>query len=198
MDPAPNQANVYRLLFRMAARAAEFESHDFQSRLVTSIANRYGASACSIYRCGKRRSTAWAQTAADVMGLSQDEKAYLHNLDGRLVQLAMAQRALVSALDLDVDGDVAQFLAEQLPGTDIFAFPLLVEAGPRGAVVMYLPPGSNALSEADLQAMMAIGEMLEVAEEQRQRLHVGQERVRQAQRQTHRKRRSPKRAKAAS
>ena len=68
MDPAPNQANVYRLLFRMAARAAEFDTNDFQSRLVTSIANRYGASACSIYRCGKRRSTAWAQTAADVMG----------------------------------------------------------------------------------------------------------------------------------
>lgn len=175
-----HQANVYRFLFRMTARAVDFNRDEFLNRLVTGLANRYGASACSIYRYGRKRQTAWAPTSEDIAGLERSDKAYLHNLDGRLVQHAMAKRALVSGLDLDVDGDVAEFLANQLPGTDIFAFPLLVDDGPRGAVVMYLPPGATSLNEADMQALMAIGEVLEVAEEQQERMRHGQERVRRA------------------
>ena len=184
MDFSSQQARVYRFLFRMAARAAEFEMDDFLTRLVTGLANRYGASACSLYRYGRKRCTAWAPTSEDIEGLPREDKAYLHNLDGRLVQHAIHNRGLVSGMDLDVDGDVATFLADVLPGTDIFAFPLLVDEGPRGAIVMYIPMDGTSLSETDLNGLMAIGEVLEVAEEQQVKLKQGQERIRQAKGQT--------------
>jgi hypothetical protein len=97
--------------------------------------------------------------------LSMEDRAYLHNFDGRLVQEAMSQRGLVSGLDLDVDGDLHDFMDEHLPDVDIFAFPLMVREGPRGAIVIYLSNDSTSLADADIQALMGIGEVLQVAEE---------------------------------
>lgn len=165
MRAPDNHVSVLRFLFRLAARVQEMSSDDFLKRLVVGIANRYGASSCSIYRYGKKRTTAWAPVAPDIQRLAQEDRAYLHNLDGRLVQEAMKRKGRVSGLDLDVDGDLSDFLNAHFPDMDIFAFPLLERDGVRGAIVIYLSAESSPLMDVDLQAFMAIGEVLEVAEE---------------------------------
>ena len=165
MRSAREQVSIFRFLFRLAARAKDMSSEDFLKRLVVGIANRYGAASCSIYRYGRMRTTAWAPAGPELQALPQADRAYLHNLDGRLVQEAMSQRGLVSGLDLDVDGDLHDFMDEHLPDMDIFAFPLMVREGPRGAIVIYLSKDAESLSDADIQALMGIGEVLQVAEE---------------------------------
>lgn len=140
-------------------------SEEFLKRLVVGIANRYGAASCSIYRYGRMRTTAWAPVGPELQALAREDRAYLHNLDGRLVQEAMAQSGLVSGLDLDVDGDLHDFMDLHLPDMDIFAFPLMVREGPRGAIVIYLSKDATSLADADIQALMGIGEVLQVAEE---------------------------------
>lgn len=159
------QVSIFRFLFRLAARAKEMSSEEFLNRLVVGIANRYGATSCSIYRYGRMRTTAWAPVGRELQDLSREDRAYLHNLDGRLVQEAMSKQDLVSGLDLDVDGDLHDFLDEHLPDMDIFAFPLMVREGPRGAMVIYLSKDATALTDADIQAFMGMGEVLQVAEE---------------------------------
>ena len=159
------QVSVLRFLFRLAARVQEMTTEEFLRRLVVGLANRYGASGCSIYRCGRKRTAAWAPVAPDLQELSQEDRAFLHNLDGRLVQEAMSRGEQVSGLDLDVDGDLTDFLNAHFPEMDIFAFPLVVDEGPRGAIVIYLPENSTPLTDVDIQAFMAIGEVIQVAEE---------------------------------
>ncbi len=157
--------SIFRFLFRLAARSKDMPSEEFLKRLVVGIANRYGAASCSIYRYGRMRTTAWAPVGPELQALTPEDRAYLHNLDGRLVQEAMAKSCLVSGLDLDVDGDIHDFLDVHLPDMDIFAFPLMVREGPRGAIVIYLPNEASSLTDADIQALMGIGEVLQVAEE---------------------------------
>ena len=165
MRSTQEQVSIFRFLFRLAARAKEMSSEEFLKRLVVGIANRYEAAACSIYRYGRMRTTAWAPVGPELAELPKEDRAYLHNLDGRLVQEAMSQRGLVSGLDLDVDGDLHDFMDQHLPDMDIFAFPLMVREGPRGAIVIYLSKDGKALTDADIQALMGIGEVLQVAEE---------------------------------
>lgn len=132
---------------------------------MTGLANRYGAAGCSLYRRGRSRATCWAPPGPPLSDLSLEDTAYLHDLDRRLVQEAMEKKYLVSALDLDEDGDVTRFLENQLGGGYVFAFPLLSSDGPRGALVMTLPEDAEALNDGDIQALMALGEILQVAEE---------------------------------
>ena len=165
MRSAREQVSIFRFLFRLAARAKDMSSEEFLKRLVVGIANRYGAASCSIYRYGRMRTTAWAPRVPSSRPSRSEDRAYLHNLDGRLVQEAMSQRGLVSGLDLDVDGDLHDFMDQHLPDMDIFAFPLMVREGPRGAIVIYLSKDATSLTDADIQALMGIGEVLQVAEE---------------------------------
>ena len=156
---------MFRFLFRLAADAHRIPADRLLQRLVTGLANRYGAAGCSLYRYGRLRATCWAPPGPPLTDLPREDRAYLHNLDGRLVQAAMRNRYFVSALDLDQDGDITQFLETQLSGTYAFAFQLLTDEGPRGALVMYLPAESDALNDGDIQALMALGEVLQVTEE---------------------------------
>ncbi len=162
-----NKESVFRFLFRLSAEARRLPTRVVLQRLVNGLANRYGAAGCAIYRYGRLRGTCWADPSPELTSLSPEDRANLHNLDGRLVQEAMTRGKIVSALDLDVDGDITDFLDGELEGMDIFAFPLMVGAQPRGALIMYLTTESESLGETDMQAMLALGEVLEVAQERR-------------------------------
>ena len=50
MQGIASQAQIFRFLFRLSARAKDMSTEEFLRRLVVGIANRYGATACSIYR----------------------------------------------------------------------------------------------------------------------------------------------------
>ena len=157
---------IIRFLCRLAVDARRTPRDQLLKRMVIGLANHFGASACSIYRYGRLRAAAWAPPGEEITRLEPEDRANLHNLDGRLVQEVLAKQTLVSALDLDLDGDIIDFMKESLGEMDIFAFPLMIEDGPRGALVMYLPEGSRPLNDADVQALMALGEVMEVAEEE--------------------------------
>lgn len=157
-------AHIFRFLFRMATLGHRLGVDVFLERLVVGIANRYGAASCSLCRFGTKRKTVWASAGPPLLGLSGTERVYLHTLNGRLVQHAADTGAVVSALDLDVDGDVNDFLDDLLPHMDIFAFPLVAHESVEGVLVLYLPVGSTPLGDTDIQALLSVAEVLGVAD----------------------------------
>ena len=165
MSPQFRHVRVLRFLFRLAGQVEDMTQGEFLHRLVVGIANRYGASSCSVYRYGQKRAIAWAPVAPDLQELSGEERAYLRNFEGRLAQASMSKRERVSGLDLIVDGDLTDFLNAHFPQMDIFAFPLTVDQVPQGAIVIYLPEDASPLTELDIQAFMAMGEIVQVAED---------------------------------
>ena len=159
-----DRADIFRFLFRIATQARRLSTDAFLRRLAVGIANRYGAASCSICRFGVMRKTVWASLGPPLLDLSSDEQDYLYTLDGRLVQRAADTGAVVSAMDLDLEGDVSSFLDEVLPQMDIFAFPLLTDDVLQGALVLYLPTDATPLGEVDLQALLAVGDILHLSD----------------------------------
>ena len=157
-------AETFRFLFWLATVGHRLDVNGFLERLVVGIANRFGAATCSICRFGAKRTTVWASAGSPLLELSGAERAYLQTLNGRLIQHAADTGELVSALDLDVDGDVNEFLDDFLPQMDIFAFPLISDATVQGVLVLYLPGGSTPLQDADVQALLSVAEVLRVVD----------------------------------
>jgi hypothetical protein len=153
---------VFRFLFRLCADSARQRPEHLLRRLVTGLANLYGASSVNLYGRDGRKALASAAVDLDISTLPADARARLAEIDRGLVEAVRAEGRMRSALDLDRSGDVTGFLGDALGVTDIFGFPLLADGRVVGAVVLTLPEHAAALGEMDVQALMAVGEVLDL------------------------------------
>ncbi len=152
--------SVFQFLFRLAADIRVVTPVRILHRLVTGLANHYGASGCAIYARLDRDLRISADTDENIGRLSDESRARIRAVELRLVHAVHRKGKMVSALDIDIaDEQTAQAIAE-LGVMDMFCFPLRSGAQMPGAVVLYLPPDSRSLSEKDQAALEAVGEFL--------------------------------------
>lgn len=165
-----DDSSVFRFLFRLSADARLVPIRQFLRRLVTGIANHYAAATCSIYLSSARGLLAKADPSLDLEDLVESHKDAIADLERRLVARAFETGELTSAMDLvDPESDAKPTEDEMLQGWDVFAFPLNTTGGTRAVVVLFLGESSRSLGEADIQALMALGEVLEVGAEKTMR-----------------------------
>lgn len=164
--------SIFRFLFRLSADAQRVPIQQFLRRLVTGLANHYVAATCSIYLNSSRGLLARAEATGELETLVQAHEGAIRELEERLVTRAFERGTRVSAQDLidpeaecpaPVTGDAV------LADWDVFAFPLNTSGGTRAVVVLFLDEGSRPLGETDMQALLALGEVLEVGAERSQR-----------------------------
>ena len=158
---------VFQFLFRLSADCGRLPADRLLRRLVTGLANHYNASTCSVHKDDSGWPTATADLGEDFVELDALQRARLESIEARLVRETIKSNERTSALDLDGEESLEEWLTDALGVMDIFAFPLRVDMRPRGALVLYLPTDSKPLGDSDLQALMAIGEVLRVAAEAR-------------------------------
>jgi hypothetical protein len=160
-----DDASVFRFLFRLATVAPGLSRERLLRRLVTGLANHYGATACALYLDGNPEPAAAADPGSELERLAPEDRARFRDLDRRLADLASRKRAFASALELDEGGDVVGFLDRTLRLTDVFAFPVEGGAAGGGAVLLYLPEDARAVGEEDVHALRAAGEILRLESE---------------------------------
>ena len=164
--PFEDDASVFRFLFRLSADARLVPIRQFLRRLVTGLANHYAAATCSIYLSSARGLLAKAEPSLDLEDLVEQHQEAILKLGQRLVERSFQTGELTSAMDLvDPESDVKPTEDEMLQGWDVFAFPLNTSGGTRAVVVLFLGDTSRSLGETDIQALMALGEVLEVGAE---------------------------------
>ena len=140
---------------------------EFQRRLVTGLANHYGAEGCAIYT----DSSGWAAAAADpapaVAELERIDRARLETIEARIVNLAQESDRMVSALDLEEGQDETEaFLTRTLGIADIFGFPIKAQDADEsvyGVVVIYLGEDAKAFRDPDMYAMSSLGGLIAMA-----------------------------------
>lgn len=159
IDGAP----LHTVLFRLAARAPTLTLEQLMPRLTTSLANHYGAVACSIHTDRSGWAAAGAEPIRAFQKMERLDRARQETIEADLVKKAVATREMTSALDLDERDEIEAFLNRVLGAIDIFAFPLLFEGKVRAVLVLYLSLESDPLEDADLYGLMAVGELLALA-----------------------------------
>lgn len=168
---AIDDSSIFRFLFRLSADARSVPIRQFLRRLVTGLANHYQAASCSIYLGSRRGLLASAEPSEELELLVAEHEDALRDLESRLVALAFERGTHVSALDLiDPESeDEAVTPDALLAAWDVFAFPLNTSGGTRAVVVLFLNEASRALGDTDIQALLALGEVLEVGAEKSRR-----------------------------
>ncbi len=165
-----DDASVFRFLFRLSADARLVPIRQFLRRLVTGLANHYEAATCSIYLSSARGLLASAEPSLDLEDLVEVHQEAIKDLQQRLVERAFETGELTSGMDLaNPDSDLVPTEDELLRGWDVFAFPLNTTGGTSAVVVLFLGETSRSLGESDIQALMALGEVLEVGAEKTMR-----------------------------
>ena len=159
IDGAP----LHTILFRLAARAPKLTLEQLMPRLTTSLANHYGAVACSIHTDRSGWAAAGAEPIRTFQKMERLDRARQETIEADLVKKAVATREMTSALDLDDRDEIESFLNRVLGAVDIFAFPLIFEGKVRAVLVIYLSLESDPLEDADLYGLMAVGELLALA-----------------------------------
>ena len=155
--------SVFRFLFGLAARAPQLDRDEVLSRLVTGLANHYDAMTCRLYTANGSDPLATASEDEAIELLEEAPRARLMAMEERLVRLALERGAYASALDLDPDGDLTDFLHQAIGVQSVFAFPITADGRTFGAIVLYLTMASPPLGEADQQALTAVGELVRLA-----------------------------------
>ena len=164
--------SIFRFLFRLSADAQRVPIRQFLRRLVTGLANHYAAASCSIYLNSERGLLASAEPSDELETLVQEHELAIRELEQRLVRKAFEVSRHVSAQDLiDPHAEEPEPATEDalLATWDVFAFPLGTSGGTRAVVVLFLDDNSRPLGEADIQALLALGEVLEVGAEKAKR-----------------------------
>jgi hypothetical protein len=156
---------VFRFLYGLAADARRLSRRRLLGRLVTGLANHYAATSCALFLGDGPDPVAAALPERRFEALAPEVRGRYRDLDRRLVARARERLTFASALELDRDGDVMDFLSETLALMDIFAFPLKSGRETEGAVVLYLSEDARPVGEADAQALMALGELVRLARE---------------------------------
>ncbi|MFV1957837.1 MAG: hypothetical protein ACC662_00345 [Planctomycetota bacterium] len=155
---------LHQILFRLATRAPQATLGELMQRTVTSIANYYGAVACSTHT----DASGWAAPAAEpiraMRKMAPLDRARQQTIEARLVREVVGQKHMLSALDLEERDEVEDFFQRTLGVIDIFAFPLAFEEKVRAVLVLYLSMDSDPLAEADIHGLLAVGELLALAE----------------------------------
>lgn len=149
-------SSVFHFLFRLAADARAITTSQFLRRLVTGLANHYGAATCSIYLYAPDRLLASADPSRELEKLAAEQKQSFREIERRLVERAFERSEFVSGVDVD---------AELPPEWDVFAFPLLSGQRARAVAVLFLDGSSRPLNEGDVQALGALGDVLDLAAE---------------------------------
>ena len=159
MSIAYDQTWAFGFLFRLAARAHRLPRKEVLRRLLIGLANRFDAVDCSFYslhRAVPSRSTEPAAEAAPIAG-------ELRRVAAAVALQCRSRRGVASALDLPEDyaGD-RQRIEDTLGPCDTFGFPLVAEGRLFGCIVLCLR-GDEALGDADLHALLSVGECLHAA-----------------------------------
>ena len=159
MSFAYDQTWTFGFLFRLAARAHRLPRAELVRRLLVGLANRFDAVTCSFYDLSgsaPSRSTEPADAALPVAG-------ELRRISAAVAKHCRTERKLVSALDvLDLHGEDQERIEAALGPCDTFGFPLVSEGQIHGCIVLCLR-GDEALSDADLHALLSVGECLQAA-----------------------------------
>ena len=164
--PAMRQPSVFRFLFRLSADARLLTRDRFLRRLVTGLANHYGASACKVYLKVGATPIASADIDEEIELLPDAQLAVLEEINQRLVRQVMTSNEMASGNDLVHDAPALHEFIEHSPRIqDVFAFPLILGGLAVGAIVLYMPEESKSLGDADFQALMALAEVLLVMKE---------------------------------
>ena len=161
MDDVP----VHQMLFRLAARAPELTLDQLMERVTTGVANHFAAVACSIHTDASGWASAAAEPISEIQALPRLDRARLETIEAAVVKGAVANRKMMSALDLENAEDAEELLRSTLGVVDIFAFPLIFEAKIRAVLVLYLSLDSEPLRDADIHGLSAVGELLALAGE---------------------------------
>lgn len=164
--------SIFRFLFRLSADAPRVPIRQFLHRLVTGLANHYAAATCSIYLNSERGLLATADPSDELEALVTQHQLAIRELEQRLVRLALEKKRQMSAQDLHDPHDeeaVTEPELALLDMWDVFAFPLGTAGGTRAVVVLFLNEDSRPLGETDIQALLALGEVLEVGAEHAKR-----------------------------
>jgi hypothetical protein len=156
------EASVFRFLYGMAARAPLLARDALLERLVTGLANHYGAEGCAIYLGESGWAAAAADPAPSVARLEALDRARLETIEARLVSETREHRRMTSALDLGEDVDA--FLESALGVADVFGFPLTSAAGEVFAVVViYLGEEACPFRDPDMYALCSLGDLVALA-----------------------------------
>lgn len=160
---APPARDVYALLVGLAARAPVLSAEELRQALVDGVAQHYGASACTLHTDDSGWPVAQSDAQHALGRLPALARARVETIDARLARSCRSGAAAVSAVDIDPDLRSDAFLTEVLGVGDVFAVPLRRAGRVDGALVLYLPPSSRSLGEADLDALAGLGEILALA-----------------------------------
>ena len=159
MSLAYDQTWTFGFLFRLAARAHSLPRREVVRRLLVGLANRYDAVTCSFYSLSgtaPSRSTEPASEATPVAG-------ELRRISAAVAKHCRTVGKVVSALDvLDNHGEDQERIEDALGPCDTFGFPLKAEGQLHGCIVICLR-GDESLGEADLHALLSVGELLDAA-----------------------------------
>ena len=159
MSLAYDQTWAFGFLFRLAAKAHCLPRGEVIRRLLIGLSNRFDAVHCSYYSLtgdAPSRSTEPTQEAAPVAG-------ELRGIAAAVARLCREERKLVSALDLPEEhADEQDRIEDVLGPCDTFAFPLMAEGRLDGCIVLCLR-GDESLGDADLHALLSVGEFLDAA-----------------------------------
>lgn len=155
--------SIFGVLYRLAGRAPALPAELFLRRLVTGLANYYGAVACAIHTDASGWAAAAADPAPQVEDLSRLDRARLETIEARVVKEAVERGEMASALDLEGEEEVEAFLSRTLGVVDIFGFPLAREAGVFAVLVIYLGPDSVPFRDPDMYAMYSLGDLVVLA-----------------------------------
>lgn len=158
-----SERSIFRFLFRVAARAPHLDRRSVLDRIVTGLANHYDALTCRLWTVNGSSPLAAADEDESLELLDPISRSRLREMEELLVGTALERGAYASALDLDVDGELTDFLHEVVEVLEVFAFPITADGRTFGAIVLYLPLSSPPLGEADQQALMAVGELVRLA-----------------------------------
>jgi len=150
---------TFGFLYRLAAKAHRLERMEIFRCLLVGLANRFDAVTSSFYSMSgtePSRSTEAAHDAEPVAG-------EIRRLSAAVAKLCRSQRSVVSVLDLPESHAADRHRIEAVLGPcDTFAFPLMAAGRLHGCIVLSLR-GDEVLGDADLHALLSIGECLDAA-----------------------------------
>lgn len=157
--------SVFRFLFGIAARAPQLDQRTVLLRLVTGLANHYNAMTCRLYTTNGTSPLATASEDEAIELLDEAPRARLTAMEERLVRAALESGSYASALDLDADGTLVDFLHDDIGVHSVFAFPITSDGRTFGAILLYLTLDSPPLSDVDQAALTSVGELVRLAAE---------------------------------
>jgi hypothetical protein len=151
---------VFQFLFRLSTDVRSMTPVRLLRRLVTGLANHYGATTCALHVDLGSPVRVAADADRELTALDDDRRARIRAAEQDLVAAVHRTRTMTSVLDIDmIDATTNQAIAA-MGVMDVFAFPLHGVPDLRGVLVLYLPPESRALDEYDLAGLEAVGELL--------------------------------------